>query len=70
MSENQKKDVEMKDEDASKKVEDKKVPEVADPFFGNYYYNIKFPIEFKKVMVLLEKAAKDKDYKLAASLTK
>ncbi|CDW73499.1 probable 26s proteasome non-atpase regulatory subunit 3-like [Stylonychia lemnae] len=49
----------MKDDDASKKVEDKKVPEVADPFF-----------EFKKVMVLLEKAAKDKDYKLAASLTK
>jgi len=70
MSENQKKDIEMKDEDASKKVEDKKVPEVADPFFGNYHYNIILRIEFKKVMVLLEKAAKDKDYKLAASLTK
>jgi len=37
MSENQKKDVEMKDDDASKKVEEKKVPEVADPFFGMNY---------------------------------
>jgi hypothetical protein len=36
MSENLKKDVEMKDDDATKKVEDKKVPEVADPFFGKH----------------------------------
>jgi hypothetical protein len=60
----------MKDDDATKKVEDKKVPEVADPFFGKHNDWLLYCIEFKKVMVLLEKAAKDKDYKLAASLTK
>lgn len=54
------KDVEMKDTSATdKKEEDKKVQEPQDPFF-----------EFKKVMVLMEKAGKDKDFKLAASLTK
>lgn len=49
----------MKDSTTVAKEEDKKAPEPVDPFF-----------EFKKVMVLMEKASKDKDFKLAASLTK
>jgi len=57
------KDVEMKDAKDDKKAEgEKKVEEVVepeDPFF-----------DFKRVLVLLEKGAKDKDYKLCAALTK
>lgn len=69
MSENKTdKDVEMKEE-VEKKEEEKNVPEPIDPFFGNHWC-FDFAIEFKKVMVLMEKAAKDKDFKLAASLTK
>jgi len=60
MSNNNKKDVEMKDDTAvAAKKEEEKKEEPYDPFF-----------EFKKVMVLLEKAGKDKDNRLASSLTK
>lgn len=56
-------DVEMKDVSAeNKKQEEKKAEEteeVYDPFF-----------ELKRVLVLLEKGAKDKDYKMCAALTK
>jgi 26S proteasome regulatory subunit N3 len=58
------KDVEMKDaskEVAKDKKEEKPAEEVEvnDPFFN-----------FKRVMILMEKAAKEKDYKLSAALTK
>lgn len=56
-------DVEMKDVSAENKKQEEKKPEeveeVYDPFF-----------ELKRVLVLLEKGAKDKDYKLCAALTK
>lgn len=54
-----KKDVEMKDEEAKGKKEEKKEEEPIDPFF-----------EIKKSLVLLEKAAKEKDFKMSATLTK
>ena len=58
-------DVEMKDVSAAKDgdkqdgKQDEQKEEIHDPFF-----------DFKRVLVLLEKGAKDKDYKLCGTLTK
>lgn len=61
-----KEDVEMKE---AVKEEVKKVEEPVDPFFGMHFQIYHF-LEFKKTMVLMEKAGKEKDYKLSGSLTK
>ena len=71
--ENLKKDVEMKDEEVKKgDTEAKKAVEEApaDPFYGKYLIINNRNIELKKQMVLLEKAAKEKDFKMVATLTK
>ena len=63
-------DVEMKD---SSKEEVKQAPakeEPLDPFFGMYLLKLIIVVEFKKTMVLMEKAAKEKDFKQTATLTK
>jgi hypothetical protein len=71
------KDVEMKDE-TKKVVPAKKEAEPIDPFYGKYFihsiikvmlYNF-MCLEFRKNLVLLEKAAKDKDSRMSATLTK
>ena len=62
------KDVEMKE--VKPVEEEKKEVEVVDPFFGKLNTVVTIYVEFKRVMVLLEKAGKEKDLKLAGSLTK
>ena len=64
-------DVEMKDATiSSDKKEEIKKEEPYDPFFGMLYDCLNLCLEFKKTMVLLEKSGKDKDSRLASSLTK
>ena len=70
MSNNKNGDVEMKDSTAADKKEEVKKEEPYDPFFGKVEVLNNSYLEFKKVMVLLEKAGKDKDSRLAGSLTK
>ena len=66
----QSKDVEMKEVKPAAAEEEKKEAEPADPFFGKITPLATNYLEFKKVMILLEKAGKEKDMKLAGSLTK
>jgi hypothetical protein len=70
---NNNEDVEMID--TSKKTDAKK--ETTTPkeeplcrFYGKYIFRCNQILELKKVLVLLEKAAKEKDFKMAGSLTK
>jgi hypothetical protein len=54
----------MSDNKASEKKDEKKEVKKTEPVVYDLFF------EIKKTMVLYEKAGKDKDYKLAGSLTK
>jgi hypothetical protein len=68
-------DIEMKDSKVAdeKKTEKTQPEEPTDQFYGkqtHYINNIDISSEMKKSLVLLEKAANDKDFRICASLTK
>lgn len=76
-AEDKNKDVEMTEDKNEKKEDEKKEEEVKEPndkFYGKLILSIIHIVlcilELKKNLVLLEKASKDKDFKMAGTLTK